>query len=165
MSFAELGLTDDLLKALQDLEFVEPTPIQAEAIPKLLPVDNDFLGLAQTGTGKTGAFGLPMLQAIDPSLRKPQGIVICPTRELCMQIAGDMQQFSKHTRDVRITAVYGGASIQAQIKSLRDGSQIIVATPGRLLDLIRRRAVNLSNMICAVGRSRRNAEYGLSGGY
>ena len=150
MSFAELGLTDDLLKALQDLEFVEPTPIQAEAIPKLLPVDNDFLGLAQTGTGKTGAFGLPMLQAIDPGLRKPQGIVICPTRELCMQIAGDMQQFSKHTRGVRITAVYGGASIQAQIKSLRDGSQIIVATPGRLLDLIRRRAVNLSNMICAV---------------
>ena len=150
MSFKELGLNAGLLSALEDLNFVHPTPIQAQAIPHLLSVDKDFMGLAQTGTGKTGAYGLPMLQALDMKVRQPQGLIVCPTRELCMQITEDMKQFARHTPGVRVTAVYGGASFVTQIKSLKEGSQIIVATPGRLLDLIRRNAVHLAKVSCAV---------------
>ena len=150
MSFEEMGLSNELLSGLQDLKFTDPTPIQAQAIPQLLPGNKDFMGLAQTGTGKTGAFGLPMLQSLDPKLRQVQGLVICPTRELCLQITGDIKNFARHINGVRVTAVYGGASIYDQIKGIKNGSQIIVATPGRLLDLIRRRAVDLSSVLSAV---------------
>ncbi len=150
MSFQELGLRDELLHALQDLEFTEPTPIQAQAIPHLLPGERDLVGLAQTGTGKTGAFGLPMLQFLNPKQRQPQGLVICPTRELCLQITNDMKQFARHIKGSSITAIYGGASIYNQINRLKAGSHIVVATPGRLLDMIRRHAIDLSMVTCAV---------------
>jgi len=150
MKFTELGLKDELLKALDDLKFEEPTPIQEKAIPILLPADKDMIGLAQTGTGKTAAFGLPLLNHVDPQAKLPQGVIICPTRELCMQITNDLQSFSKHMGRVTVTAVYGGASISTQINQLRRGTQVIVATPGRLLDLIRRRAAKLSDVRCVV---------------
>ena len=150
MGFKDLGLKEELLHALQDLSFEEPTPIQAQTIPQLLPCDRDLVGLAQTGTGKTGAFGLPLLQSMDPKLRQPQGLVICPTRELCLQITNDMKQFARYIKGSSITAIYGGASIYHQINRLKDGSHIVVATPGRLLDMIRRRAIDLSMVTCAV---------------
>ncbi len=142
-TFHDLGLKPELLEALDKLAFETPTPIQEKAIPELLSSKRDFVGLAQTGTGKTGAFGLPMLQTLDPAIRQPQGLVICPTRELCLQITEDMKKFSRYIGGVRITAVYGGASIYDQMKSLKYGSQIVAATPGRLCDLIRRGAINL----------------------
>ncbi|MDD4392488.1 MAG: DEAD/DEAH box helicase [Desulfobacterales bacterium] len=146
MSFSALGLKENLVKAVEDLGFKTPTPIQVKAIPTLLTGERDFVGLAQTGTGKTGAFGLPMIQLIDPALCRPQGIVICPTRELCMQITNDFEKFAAHVKGISIVAVYGGADISTQIRKLRNGAQIIVATPGRLLDLINRKAVNLSGI-------------------
>ncbi len=150
MSFHELGLNDHLLEALVKLKFETPTPIQQEAIPALLDGENDFIGLAQTGTGKTGAYGLPMLHRLDPKDRQPQGIIICPTRELCIQVTEDLKKFAAKLKGVQITAVYGGASIMGQTQELKKGSQIVVATPGRLCDLIRRRAVSLSKVTCAV---------------
>src|SRR3546814_17585900 len=106
--------------------FVNPTPIQEQAIPVLLQGDSDLVGLAQTGTGKTAAFGLPMLQLIDASARHPQGLILCPTRELCLQITGDLQAFSRSLGNVNVVAVYGGANIVTQIKELKRGAQIIV---------------------------------------
>ena len=146
MSFSDLGLKSELLETLAELGFEKPTPIQEKAIPVLITGENDFLGLAQTGTGKTGAFGLPMLNSIEKKNRNPQGIVICPTRELCMQVAGDIVDFAKNLNGIRVTAVYGGANIYNQISRLNQGSQIVVATPGRLLDLIRRKAINLTKV-------------------
>jgi ATP-dependent RNA helicase DeaD len=150
MTFSELGLKKPLLDSLEVLNFETPTPIQEQAIPALLGGENDFIGLAQTGTGKTGAYGLPMLHLLDPKDRRTQGLIICPTRELCIQVTKDLQKFASKMRAIQTTAVYGGAGIVGQIHELKRGSQVVVATPGRLCDLIRRRAVNLSSVTCTV---------------
>ncbi|MBP1651986.1 MAG: box helicase domain protein [Bacteroidetes bacterium] len=146
ITFETLGLQEPLLKGIQDLGFVAPTPIQEKAIPVLLGGDRDFVGLAQTGTGKTAAFGLPLLQQIDIKQRHPQGLILCPTRELCLQITNDLKNFSKHLGDVSIVAVYGGSSIVQQLRDLKRGVHIVIATPGRLLDIIDRKAVNFTNV-------------------
>ncbi len=146
MSFEALGIEASLLEGIQALGFTQPTPIQEKAIPILLSGTKDFVGLAQTGTGKTAAFGLPLLQLVNSELRHPQALVVCPTRELCMQITKDLANFSTHKKSVRSVAVYGGASIGEQIRELKRGIQIVVATPGRLIDLIERKAINLENI-------------------
>lgn len=146
MSFEALGIEASLLEGIQSLGFKEPTPIQEQAIPILLSGTKDFVGLAQTGTGKTAAFGLPLLQLIDSAKRTPQALVVCPTRELCIQITKDITNFSIKKRSIQSVAVYGGASIGQQIRELKQGAQIVVATPGRLIDLIERRAINLENI-------------------
>jgi len=143
MKFDEMGLSPDTLKSVQALGFETATPIQEKAIPILLEGQRDFIGLASTGTGKTAAFGLPLLERIDPDQPFPQGVILCPTRELCLQIADDLKKFSRHRNNLRVTAVYGGSPIVSQIRELKRGTQIIVATPGRLLDLIERRAARL----------------------
>lgn len=134
------------MNSIQALGFTQPTPIQEKAIPVLLQGTKDFIGLAQTGTGKTAAFGLPLLQLINKEDRYPQALVICPTRELCLQITNDMDKFKNKADRIAVTAVYGGASIGDQIRSLKKGTHIIVATPGRLIDLIERKAVNLEQV-------------------
>lgn len=144
--FAELGLDEKLIKAIDELGFTEPTPIQQQAIPVLLSGTKDLIGLAQTGTGKTAAFGLPLLQLIDQTQRHPQALVVCPTRELCMQIVNEVTIFKKFLPVVNIVAVYGGASIVSQIREIKRGVQIVVATPGRLIDLIERKAINLEQI-------------------
>lgn len=146
MSFEALGIEASLLSGIQSLGFVNPTPIQEKAIPILLSGTKDFVGLAQTGTGKTAAFGLPLLQLVDGNVRSPQALVVCPTRELCVQITKDITNFSVNKRSIRSVAVYGGASIGQQIRELKQGIQIVVATPGRLIDLIERKAINLQNI-------------------
>ena len=146
MSFEALGIEESLLESIQSLGFVDPTPIQEKAIPILLSGTKDFVGLAQTGTGKTAAFGLPLLQLVDAKASHPQALVVCPTRELCMQITKDLFNFSTKKKSIKTVAVYGGASIGEQIRDLRKGAQIVVATPGRLIDLIERKAINLNNI-------------------
>ncbi len=145
-TFEELGIEEGLLLSVKALGFTQPTPIQEKAIPVLLQGTKDFIGLAQTGTGKTAAFGLPLLQLINKEERFPQALVICPTRELCLQITGDLDKFKNKADRIGVTAVYGGASIVEQIRSLKRGTHIIVATPGRLIDLIERKAVNLEKV-------------------
>lgn len=149
-TFESLGLNEPLLKGIQDLGFTSPTPIQEKAIPVLLGGDRDFVGLAQTGTGKTAAFGLPLLHQLDIKVRQPQGLILCPTRELCLQITSDLKNFSKHLGDVNIVAVYGGSSIVQQLRDLKRGAQVVVATPGRLLDIIERKAINFDNVRYAI---------------
>jgi ATP-dependent RNA helicase DeaD len=145
--FEELGLQENLLKAIGDLGFTQPTPIQEKAIPVLLSGTKDLIGLAQTGTGKTAAFGLPLLQLIEGERKKfPQALIICPTRELCLQIVNEIELFKKHLQGVHVVAVYGGSSITMQIRDIRRGVQIVVATPGRLIDLIERKAINLEEI-------------------
>lgn len=144
--FTRLGVTPLLVKAIEELGFESPMPIQEKVIPHLLSQEGDVVGLAQTGTGKTAAFGLPVLQRIDVSKRVPQALVIAPTRELCLQIAGDLADFSKYIDGLKILPVYGGSSIDSQIKALRNGVQVIVATPGRLIDLIKRGEVKLDDV-------------------
>lgn len=144
--FAELGLNEKLVQATDELGFNEPTPIQQQAIPVLLAGTKDLIGLAQTGTGKTAAFGLPLLQLIAGGDRHPQALVVCPTRELCMQIVNDITIFKKFLPVVNIVAVYGGASIVSQIREIKRGVHIVVATPGRLIDLIERKAINLDQI-------------------
>jgi ATP-dependent RNA helicase DeaD len=146
MTFEELGLNSDLLKAVNDLGFQTATPIQQQTIPLLSKELTDIVALAQTGTGKTAAFGLPLLDKIDVNEKKVQALILAPTRELCMQITGDLKSFGKYMRGFSITAVYGGASIENQIKDIKRGVQVIAATPGRLLDLIERRVVNLNTV-------------------
>ncbi len=146
MSFENLDLIDELLQAINELGFVEPTPIQTDAIPEIIGGDRDLVGLAQTGTGKTAAFALPMIQLIDFGLAHPQGVVICPTRELCLQISEDIKKLCKYVKGAGVAAVYGGASIENQRNQLKKGAQIIVATPGRLLDLINRKIAKLSKI-------------------
>lgn len=146
MTFEQLGLSPKTLRALAEINFTIPTPIQEQAIPKLIEADIDLLGLAQTGTGKTAAFALPILEKIDGSNRKPQALILCPTRELCMQITKDIEKFSSMTPEIRTVAVYGGASISMQIRDLRRGVQIIVATPGRMIDIIERGEVNFEQV-------------------
>ncbi|RPD51278.1 MULTISPECIES: DEAD/DEAH box helicase [Chitinophagaceae] len=145
-TFESLGLSEPLLRAVTDLGFTTPTPIQEQAIPVLLSGTNDLIGLAQTGTGKTAAFGLPLLQLINQDDRHPQALIVCPTRELCMQIVNEMELFKKFQPAVHIVAVYGGTSITNQIRDIRRGVQIVVATPGRLIDLIERKAINLEEI-------------------
>lgn len=145
MTFEELGLKSEVLKSLKDLGFSVPTPIQEQAIPHLMKEDCDFVGLAQTGTGKTAAFGLPLISNIDTSLRLPQGLIICPTRELCLQISKDLGNYSKYM-DCNIVPVYGGADIRKQMTDIKKGAPIIVATPGRLMDLIKRKVIQLSQV-------------------
>ena len=144
--FEELGLQENLLKAVGELGFTQPTPIQEKAIPVLLSGTKDLIGLAQTGTGKTAAFGLPLLQLADAEKKHPQALVICPTRELCLQIVNEIELFKKHMRGVNVVAVYGGSSITMQVRDIRRGVQIVVATPGRLIDLIERKAINLEEI-------------------
>ena len=146
ITFSELGLDEKLVKATDALGFVNPSPIQEKAIPVLLSGTKDFVGLAQTGTGKTAAFGLPLLQLMDAKQKFPQALVVCPTRELCMQIVNDLEQFKKFMPGMQVVAVYGGTSISMQIRDIRRGVQIVVATPGRLIDLIERKAVNLEEI-------------------
>lgn len=149
-TFAELGINSEIINALSDLGFQEPTPIQAQAIPLILKEHADIVSLAQTGTGKTAAFGLPLIQLTDPTSRATQGLVLCPTRELCMQVAKDLESFAKYVGDIRVLAVYGGASIVQQMRDLRRGAQIIVATPGRLRDMIQRGMADVSTVRYAV---------------
>ena len=145
-TFEELGLDARLVQATDALGFKHPTPIQEQAIPVLLSGTKDLVGLAQTGTGKTAAFGLPLLQLVDAARRFPQALVVCPTRELCMQIVNEVEQFKKFLPGMHVVAVYGGASIGMQIRDIRKGVQIVVATPGRLIDLIERKAINLEQI-------------------
>ena len=137
-SFSTLGLRAELLHALEEMGFTSPTPVQEQAIPRLLGSDHDLVVLAQTGTGKTAAFGLPLLEEIDPKDRSVQALVLAPTRELCVQITGDLERFSAQLPGVNPVAIYGGASIREQIRAIQRGANIIVATPGRLLDLLGR---------------------------
>ena len=145
-AFEALGLNEQLLQSVRELGFETPTSIQEKAIPVLLSGTTDFIGLAQTGTGKTAAFGLPLLHLIDPAQRHPQALIVCPTRELCLQITNDLDTFKKHSKGVFSEAVYGGASIMMQIRNLKKGVQIVVATPGRLIDLIERKAIDLQKV-------------------
>jgi ATP-dependent RNA helicase DeaD len=145
-TFEELGIEEGLLKSVLALGFTEPTPIQEKAIPVLLQGTKDFIGLAQTGTGKTAAFGLPLLQLINKKDKFPQALIICPTRELCLQIASDLDKYKKGSALISVTAVYGGTSISMQIRDLKRGTHIVVATPGRLIDLIERKAIDLQNI-------------------
>jgi ATP-dependent RNA helicase DeaD len=145
-SFEALGLRAETLRSLVEIGFTTPTPVQEQAIPLLLKSEKDVVALAQTGTGKTAAFGLPMLEFLDPQDRTVQSLVLAPTRELCMQISKDLERFSGNLKGTRIVAVYGGASIRDQIRDIQRGAQIIVATPGRLLDLIGRGVMDLTTV-------------------
>lgn len=145
-TFEELGVEPRLLKAIEEMGFELPMPIQEMVIPHLLDKEGDVVGLAQTGTGKTAAFGLPVLQRIDAGRNVPQALIIAPTRELCLQISGDLADYSKYIPEIKVLPVYGGSSIESQIRTLRNGVQVIVATPGRLIDLIKRKEVNLSDV-------------------
>ncbi len=149
-TFETLGIDGKILSAIKDMGFENPMPIQEKAIPELLKNDSDYICLAQTGTGKTAAFGLPLAKLIDFSSPKAQAIVLCPTRELCVQITGDITSFTKNISGANIVAVYGGASIEMQVNQLRRGAQIIVATPGRMVDIINRKKVDLSEIQWAV---------------
>jgi ATP-dependent RNA helicase DeaD len=145
-SFEQLGITQNLLKGIEKLGFTTPTSIQQQAIPILLENKRDFVGLAQTGTGKTAAFGLPLLELINYNQNYPQALILAPTRELCVQISQDFKDYSLFSQHVKVLAVYGGASISTQISALKRGVHIVAATPGRLLDLIDRRAIDLSKI-------------------
>ncbi|MEO2056126.1 MAG: DEAD/DEAH box helicase [Flavobacteriaceae bacterium] len=142
-NFKDIGVNKELLKSIQEMGFETPTPIQKESIPCLLTSRQDLISLAQTGTGKTAAFGLPVIQQIDPKIKHVQAIVLCPTRELCIQIAKDLTAFSKYLDYVKVLPVYGGTKIENQIKSIKKGIQIIVGTPGRTKDLIKRKILKL----------------------
>ena len=146
MTFEELGVRSDLLHAIEDMGFETPMPVQEKVIPVLLGDTHDVVALAQTGTGKTAAFGLPVIQRIDVERQVPQALVLAPTRELCLQIAADLADMAKYTPGLEILPVYGGSSIESQIRALRRGVQIIVATPGRLIDLINRGVVKLGDV-------------------
>ena len=146
VTFESLGIEEGLLQSLEGIGFKTPTPIQEQAIPVLLQGTKDFIGLAQTGTGKTAAFGLPLLQLIDKSFPSPQALIICPTRELCLQIANDLNAFKQKNAAIHITAVYGGTAISQQIREIKRGTHIVVATPGRLIDLIERKAIHLDDI-------------------
>ena len=149
-NFADTGLQGNILDAIKDLGFEKPTPIQAKTIPHLLNSDQDIIATAQTGTGKTAAFGLPAIQLTDLKLNTPQTLILCPTRELCVQITKDILTFSKYLKGLHTVSVYGGASIEPQIKALNKGAHIVVATPGRAKDLIRRKKLILRNVIRVV---------------
>ncbi len=144
--FEQLGVSSEIQAAIARLGFEQPTPIQEQAIPVLLETGRDLTALAQTGTGKTAAFGIPLIQLLDASINQLQALVICPTRELCLQISRDLESYAVNIPGVEIAAVYGGSSIDKQIKAIRGGAQIVVATPGRLMDLMSRKAVHLEKV-------------------
>ncbi|MGO4918984.1 DEAD/DEAH box helicase [Maribacter spongiicola] len=144
--FEALGLQKSLLDAITDLGFETPSEVQEKAIPILLESETDLVALAQTGTGKTAAFGFPLIQKIDSDSRTTQGLILSPTRELCLQITKEMQAYSKYERNINVVAIYGGASITDQARQIKKGAQIIVATPGRMKDMISRRLVDISNI-------------------
>jgi ATP-dependent RNA helicase DeaD len=146
LTFEETGIRPELLKAIKELGFEIPTPIQVKTIPTLLKSGKDMIGLAQTGTGKTAAFGLPLIHLADTGSNKVEALILCPTRELCIQITSDLENYSKYLKAFRTTAVYGGANIQQQIRSLKDGCQLVVGTPGRVIDLIKRKVLKISNI-------------------
>ena len=146
ISFEDTGLRDEILKGVKDLGFEAPTPIQAKTIPHLLTSEQDLIALAQTGTGKTAAFGLPTIHLIDVDDKKTQALVLCPTRELCLQIARDLNNYAKYLKGLKVVPVYGGSSIDTQISALKRGAQIVVGTPGRTKDLINRKRLKLGNV-------------------
>ncbi|MGM0549911.1 MAG: DEAD/DEAH box helicase [Bacteroidota bacterium] len=146
LKFEEAGLRPDILEAIAAIGFQEPTPIQEKTIPHLLSSDRDLIGLAQTGTGKTAAFGLPLIQLTDVANKEVQSLILCPTRELCMQIANDLENYSKHSKGIKVLPVYGGANILNQIRELKKNPQIVVGTPGRVLDLIKRSKLHLESI-------------------
>ena len=146
MTFEDLSIIPEIRKAIIELGFEHPMPVQEKVIPLLLNKENDIIALAQTGTGKTAAYGIPLIQESDIDQKVPQALVLSPTRELCVQIAGDLNDFSKYMDEIKVIPVYGGSSIDTQIRAIKKGAQIIVATPGRLMDLIKRRAINLSSV-------------------
>lgn len=145
-TFQELGLNEDLLHAITDLGFTTPSEVQEKAIPILLDEERDLVALAQTGTGKTAAFGFPMLQKIDINSRTTQGLILSPTRELCLQITNELKLYGKYCKGLNVTAIYGGASITDQARQVKKGAQIIVATPGRMKDMISRNLVDISKI-------------------
>jgi ATP-dependent RNA helicase DeaD len=145
-TFQELGLNEDLLRAITDLGFEKPSEVQEKAIPLLLEEDKDLVALAQTGTGKTAAFGFPMLQKIDVDSRTTQGLILSPTRELCLQITNEIKLYGKYCKGLNVVAIYGGASISDQARAVKRGAQIIVATPGRMKDMISRNMVDISKI-------------------
>src|SRR5690554_4183555 len=142
-TFEELGVASEIIKAIHELGFEQPMLVQEEVIPLLLAKTRDIIALAQTGTGKTAAFGLPIIQKSDAQPKAPQALILCPTRELCLQLSADLNDYSKYVNDVKILPVYGGSSIDSQIRALKRGVQIIVATPGRLIDLLNRKVMSL----------------------
>ncbi len=146
VSFEELGIESTIIKAITDLGFKNPTPIQKEVIPLLLANRNDLIGLAQTGTGKTAAYGLPLIQFMSSMSTATKVLIICPTRELCVQIAKDLKNYGKYEKGLRVVSIYGGASIETQFKELKKGAQIIAATPGRMLDMIKRGKADVSQI-------------------
>ena len=145
-TFEELGVSPEIRRAIEEMGYENPMPVQEEVIPYLLGENNDVVALAQTGTGKTAAFGLPLIQKVDVTRRIPQSLILCPTRELCLQIAGDLTDYSKYIEGLRVLPVYGGSSIESQIRALKQGVHIIVATPGRLIDLMERKTVSLATI-------------------
>ncbi|MBQ4029691.1 MAG: DEAD/DEAH box helicase, partial [Prevotella sp.] len=145
-TFEELGVSEEIRRAISELGFEHPMPVQEEVIPYLLGEGNDVIALAQTGTGKTAAFGIPLLQKLDPNNRETQALILSPTRELCLQISDDIKDFAKYISGVNVVPVYGGTSIVNQMTRLKHGAQIIVATPGRLIDLVNRGAADLSKI-------------------
>ncbi len=149
-SFEEIGVQENVILGLEKLGFETPTPVQESVIPRMLEKRGDMISLAQTGTGKTAAFGIPLIQLLNTQSKETQALVLCPTRELCIQVAKDVQAYAKYIPAVRVEAVYGGTSIEQQIRALKRGVHIVVATPGRLNDLLRRRKVDLSNIFSAV---------------
>jgi len=149
-TFSDLGLQPLLLEAVNDLGFVTPSEVQLQAIPALLEKETDLVALAQTGTGKTAAFGFPLLQKIDVDSRTTQGLILAPTRELCLQITNEMKLYGKHLKGLNIVAIYGGASITEQASQIKRGAQIVVATPGRMKDMIGRKMVDISKIEYAI---------------
>lgn len=145
-TFEELGVSPEIRKAIEEMGYENPMPVQEEVIPYLLGEGNDVVALAQTGTGKTAAFGLPLIQKINVKNRVPQALILCPTRELCLQIAGDLNDYSKYIDGLKVLPVYGGSSIESQIRMLKTGVHIIVATPGRLIDLMERKVAKLDTI-------------------
>lgn len=146
ITFKDLGLQSEILSAIESMGFVSPSPVQEKAIPQILSSDQDVIALAQTGTGKTAAFGLPLLNRLDMSKKTVQAIILCPTRELCLQITKEIENFASNLKGVRIQSVYGGADIVKQMKGLRDNPQIVVGTPGRTMDLIKRSALKIHDI-------------------
>jgi ATP-dependent RNA helicase DeaD len=145
-TFEELNISPEIRKAIEEMGFENPMPVQEEVIPLMLGEKNDIIALAQTGTGKTAAFGLPLIQEADKDNPLPGAIVLCPTRELCIQITGDLKDYAKYADGIKVLPVYGGSSIDTQVRALRTGVQIVVATPGRMLDLLKRKAMKLKNV-------------------
>ena len=145
-TFEELGVNEEIRHAIEELGFEHPMPVQEEVIPYLLGNKNDVIALAQTGTGKTAAYGLPIIQKVNPESSATQALILSPTRELCVQIADDLRDFSKYIKGLHVVPVYGGADIGGQIRTLKHGVQIIVATPGRLIDLMNRGVANLEDV-------------------